>query len=55
MATKKKEISFDEFAKLVSVKPDKYKKDTVELAGKIRVYLMLYGDLGFKGLKDFLL
>lgn len=52
---KKKTISFDDFAKKVSVNPEKYKSDTIELAARIKVYLMLYGDLGFKGLQDFLL
>lgn len=51
---KKKEIQFEEFAKLVSVDPQKYMDDTVKLAAKIKVYLLLYGDLGLKGLVDFL-
>jgi hypothetical protein len=46
---KKKIISWNKFARMASVDPEKYKKDTSELISKFNTYHLLYGDLGVFG------
>ena len=51
---KKKTIKWEKFCKLASVDPKKYDTDIKELAHKLRVCMLLYGDLGMKGLWMFI-